>query len=169
MEFAFINAPKIDNSKVEDLVNFFVVANNIPVLDYKIVLDFRPNPENRCKHEGIFGGFKALLDDKTITVDLLSFIEYKKGNSENVAHCIFHELIHVRDLLRGDLKISRDGKALTYKTKTYERCPFSFDLFAKMQKYDKKLAQEYNIHSLPWEKEAYTIPSEFMGREIFNY
>jgi hypothetical protein len=171
MNFKFIRAPKsLNKLHVKAIVGLFSILHNIKIQDYEITLDFRKSPA-APKFPGPFGGFHGLLNKqkKQIYVELRSFIEYKHGDTNSTIHCILHELVHVRDLLEHRLVVHKDGIEIYYKNKFHTRCPFSFDIFQRIYALDKKLAQDYNIHALPWEKEAYELPKQFMGKEIYEH
>lgn len=135
----------------------------------KIIIDMRKT-RNEYKTQGLFGGFFDMYDEETKTMyfNPYNFVEFVNPKSPyNIAHLACHELIHTKQIQTGDMFLQHTG-LMMYKNKVYQRAPFKIDLFNKIRQVSGKLAEEYHMSTLPWERDAYKKAEEFMGRPLWR-
>ena len=160
---------KNDVEYLEALLYAFCYSNDIQLQG--ITIDLRKTVNNYTT-EGLFGGFGDMYSRRTniMYFNPHNFIEYKKYDIENIAHLAMHELIHVKQIKSGEMYIYGGCNKLQFKGISYRRAPFNTDLFSEIRMLDGALAERYHMTALPWEKDAYEIPEDFMGKALWeNY
>ena len=157
---------KANTTKCKKMILEFCKLHDIYLLD--IIIDMRKT-KNRYVSEGLFGGFKDMYDRtlRQMYFNPHNFVEFVNPRSPmNIAHLACHELVHTKQIQTGEMYPRYNS--LWYKGKKYKRAPFKVDLFNRIREKSGKLAEEYHYTALPWEKDAYKLAEEFMGRPLWK-
>lgn len=140
-----IDSPK--KFEVEDLLNF--LGEELKIKDnVELIVAYNNSLLNRLSTEDI--EYKALLHSPLPNY----YVLYVKENVYNLHYILCHELVHLEQYERGDLKISNDFSTVTWKGVTYTKeYPYTdrewedeaFRLETKLwKKFKKKLKQDQN-------------------------
>ena len=169
MEVLFIKThlDRLDQDIVSALLEDFTDLYGIDL--HSLTIDLRKT-RNNYNSDGMFGGFLDMYNPRTKTAyfNPHEFIEYKEWDSPyNLAHLAMHELIHVRQIQNKEMKILTPNK-LRWKGKDFTRAPFCVDLFNRIREKTPDLAEEYHWRALPWERDAYSIPEDYMGQPLWR-
>jgi len=159
----------IDIEHLEALLYSFCFYNDIKI--DTVHLDLRKT-KNNYKNEGVFGGFLDMYKrfSHSMYINPHNFVEFD-GNLTNInliAHLCMHELVHCKQIQENRMRIGSGGNTLLWKSRIYRRVPFKVDIFNRIREYDGGLAEEYHYSTIPWEKEAYQLPEEFMGQALWE-
>lgn len=107
----YIESPK--NFDVEELIKFLVKELKI-TKDFDLSVHYNEKLLNKLSTDDI--EFAALLQQSTPTFYVLFVRKFKAG----LAQIICHEMVHLKQYVNGDLKMSSDFKTVTWKGKTYD-------------------------------------------------
>lgn len=107
----YIESPK--KFDVEELVKFLVKELNI-TKDFDLSIHYNEKLLNKLSTDDI--EFAALLQQSTPTLYVLFVRKSKVG----LAQIICHEMVHLKQYVSGDLKMSSDFRTVTWKGKTYD-------------------------------------------------
>jgi hypothetical protein len=100
----YIESPK--NFDVEELVKFIVKELNIPE-DFELTICYNERLLDKLSTDDI--EFSALLNQHTPKLYMLNVRKIKGGLSS----IICHEMVHLKQYMSGDLKMSSDFKTVT--------------------------------------------------------
>jgi len=175
MKFEFIKSSMPEKGSGKQLVRELVEDFNRHYLgnilkDHTIVIDFRKTV-NEYRTEGLFGGFLDMYDKKKKRIyhNPNNFYEFvDPSNARNAAHLAMHEMVHTWQMLNGDMKIINPN-LMRWKGKKYDRAPFRYDFFSELVDIKGSLGERYHKYTLPWERQAYELPEDFMGHPLHYY
>lgn len=122
------------------------------------------------KHGGYYGGFISLFNEDKIYVNLTVFYELDNLNDINqILWAVCHELIHCKQMYTKEIIISNENNCLEYQGQIFGKLDFRNDNFLKLYNKDPKLATEYHIKEIPWEKDCYLFSDLFINKKSFDH
>ena len=160
---SILNCPYSRKKKKRFLKRLNIFLNKeLSDIKYDLVINF--NGQLKASRKTYYQGLIDLYDDtsKRVDISLNYFIEFDNtNNSEDCLWGIFHEMIHVKQIQTKELVIDPSGMFLHFQNKRYDKLKFRYKEFDRLMEQDRKLATQYHIKTIPWEKDPYAKSDQY--------